>query len=117
MLGRLFSVRPQANLSMAARDPSAGGQVVYVGNLQQGATDHLERKMAILKAGGAKLDHRPRYTDKWEAAIQRLVHEGLLSEHIEYGGFAQARTYSYTLSRAGERVVEKLRGEEQVNAP
>lgn len=108
VLGRLFKTRSNP-VSVAALDPLVRDKLVYVGNLQQRAADYAERRAAILIAGGADLDHRPRDTDKWEAAIQRLVREGALREDIEYRAFGQSRTYRYSLTAAGESAVTDAR--------
>lgn len=104
MFERLFGARPRASArSGGDADGFAQEEAAFSRRRQQRADDYAERRVAILQAGGASLDHRPGYANSWEAAIQRMLQEGDLREQIDYGTFPQARTYHYTLTPSGER--------------
>ena len=113
MLGRLFKPRDRGPALLSEREKEAlsGERAEFAQAARQTFSDYQTSRAALLKAGGAELDHRPGYQDRWETAIRRLVQRGELREVVEYSSFPQARTYRYVLTPAGERVAEGLAGE------
>ena len=107
MFESLFGTKRRRE-SIRGTDSFAEDRQAYADQRRRMANDFSERRAAILKAGGATLDHRPGYADSWEAAIQRLLQEGELREQIDFATFPKARSYHYTLTPNGQREAAKL---------
>ena len=108
MFESLFGSKGRRQASRSETDGFVLEQAAYADQRRRLASDFSERRIAILKARGATLDHRPGYADKWEAAIQRLLQEGELREQIDFGTFPDTRRYNYTLTPSGERAAALL---------
>ena len=110
VLGRLFRARGSGpvHLSEEEKDTINSERAEFAAAACQTLSDDQACRAALLKAGGAQLDHQPGYEDGWETAIRRLLQQGELRELIQYASFPQTRTYQYVLTPAGERAAAEL---------
>lgn len=103
VLSNLFKSRDRGSAQLSRGDKEAIDQerAAFADAARQTTAVFEKTRAALLRAGGATLDHPPGYEDRWEKAIRRLVQQGELREKVEYAKFPGPPTYQYTLTPRG----------------